>query len=156
MEDANITAAVPAPRKERAKPELVQVGNRYIISSGRWNDERIIEYVMTHGQDKWIPIGDLARVAWGQNIPTNRRRVRAYLGRLWKLLMLKEGRLLSVEYAVGNHHPAQAVKIYDPKNNAECATLQAKIDKLLRSKELSEDLHAKAIALLSPSEEEAA
>jgi hypothetical protein len=63
--------------------------------------------------------------------------------------MVKEGRLLSVEYAADGHHPALAVKLYDPANPIERTALHLKIDRLLKSKELTETLHETALRLLS-------
>lgn len=157
------------PTKERAKPEFVTVGNRQVISSGRWNDELMVEYIKDNGQDRWIKIGELARVAWGQNTIDHKRRVRTYLNRIWKMLLQdKDGPfLLSVEYDAGNwaldesghkkwvkgHHPAQAVKLYDPSKADEREALIKKVNKMLASRELTVDLYKKAKQKLSPDDE---
>ena len=99
--------------------------------------------------------GELARVAWGQNNITNKKRVRTYLSRLWKLILMTEGLLLSIEYSTEGHYPAQAVKVYDPHNEEERKTLEAKIDKLWRLHELSEKLHKTATDALSMEDEQA-
>ena len=145
------TGKTPSIRKEKVKPTFVTVGTKQIISSGRWNDELMVDYVLTCGEVRWIPVGELARVAWGQNNIANKRRVRYYLSRLWKLIMVKKGRLLSVEYAADGHHPALAIKLYDPANETERLSLQMKIDKLQKSKELTEAMHDRALEILAAS-----
>jgi hypothetical protein len=50
---------------KRAKPTLVTVGNRQVISTGRWNDEVMGDFVIDHGQHRWLQIGELARIAYG-------------------------------------------------------------------------------------------
>lgn len=147
------------PSKERAKPELILIGEegakRSIISSGRWNDELMARYVKEHGDGKWIKIGELARVAWGQNNIPNKRRVRAYLSKLWKLLLI-DGHLLSIEYEAEGHRPAQAVKLYDPSNPAERKALNEKVEKMLSSRELTIDLYKTAKERLQQDDQEAA
>src|SRR6185312_17031344 len=96
---------------ERTKPTFVTVGNKQIISTGRWNNELMADHVSEHGRGKWLRIGELARVARGSNTIANKRYVRSRLSRLF-LELLNRGELLVVEYN-GDHYGASAVKIAD-------------------------------------------
>src|SRR5262249_44282189 len=102
---------------ERTKPTLVTIGNRQIISTGRWNNDCVAQHVLAHGRAKWVTVGDLARLAYGQNTPRSKERVRKCLNRLFRHF-LSLGELLVVEYAPPRNR-ASAVKVYTPDSVLE-------------------------------------
>lgn len=134
-------------KAERAKPVVVNIGKREVISSGYWNDELVADYVMINGVNSWLTIGDLAKFAWTSNTLANKARARKYLGRLWALLLMR-GQLLVVEY--GERGRAQAVKIYDPESEQDQQALNSKLQKLKHRGELTEDQYVTAMGLLQP------
>lgn len=149
MEDETSKAQEVAPTTTRAKPELVTIGTRQIISSGRWNDELIADYVMLNGKDRWITIGELAKVAWGQNTLSTKARARTYLSRLFKHILLRHGMLIVVESAEPKHHfRAQAIKVYNPESEQERQCLSAKLHKMERSRELTAEWYERALGIL--------
>ncbi len=136
---------------EKAKPELVTIGNRQIISSGRWNDNLMADYIAINGRTKWLSIGELAKVAWGQNTPTTKARARKRLSSLFAHLLVNCGQLMVVEYSPPRNR-AQAVKLFDPTSEPERQALSSKLMKLLNNKELSSERYERAMVILSASE----
>jgi hypothetical protein len=88
--------------KQRARPELITIGNRQMSSSGRWNDSLQADYLMLNGSNKWVGIGELAKLAWHQNTKTTKEKARRYLWRLSTYLLIQKGQLISYEYS-GRH-----------------------------------------------------
>lgn len=146
--------------RQEAKPELITIGKKQIIATGRWNDYRVMEHIIANARKEWMPVGELARFAWGQNNIANKRRARAYLGRLWRLMMVEKQLLLSIHYDPLSHSQATMVKVYDPENESERAALNKKLTKLFHNRELTEESYSTALELLgeksSPTDEEAA
>ena len=124
---------------ERAKPSLVTIGNHQIISSGCWNDGLLADYLMLHGTIKWVPIGELAKVAWNQNNIANKQRARRYISRLWNYLLVHRGQLLAVEYAATGRHQAQAVKIYNPKSPEDRQWIEMRLERMKHNKEFTSE-----------------
>lgn len=132
---------------ERAKPELVTIGNRQVISSGRWNNNLMADYVMLHGGAKWLSVGELGKVAWGQNTPTTKVRTRKCLSKLFTYLLVSHGRLLVIEYG-GPNNCATAVKMYDPQSEQDRQVLAAKLERMFKRRELTAELYDSAISVL--------
>ena len=149
------TTGKELPTRQVAKPELVEIGKRFISSHGRWNDELIYQYLGTYGKGRWVKIGELASVAWGQNNIANKRRARRHLTDLWKYMLTQKQMLLSVNYAAEWPHSAVEVKIYDPNNEQERATLMRKIERLLTSRKMTVELYDGALKMLAPTPEAA-
>jgi hypothetical protein len=137
------------PRKEpvvRSKPTFVMIGDREIISNGRWNNDLMADYVMRHDAC-WITVGALSRTAYGNGSPRMKKRVRQCLPKLFsKLLSL--GRLLVIEYGPP-HNRAQAIKLYDPADQLDQQLVQVKIRRMRDRKTLSDDQYEKAMFLLA-------
>lgn len=131
----------------RAKPTLVTVGDKQIIANGRWNNDVMADHVIAHGQKKWLSIGELAKVGCGGNTIPNKRRVRARLSSLFTTL-LDRGLFLAIEYN-GQHYGATAVKLADVALTADYESVTAKLDRMLKRKELTEERYERSLALLS-------
>lgn len=140
-----------AVRPERSKPTLVTVGNKQIISSGRWNDELMAEYVIANGRAKWLTIGNLARTAYGNGSPRSKERVRQCLHKLFKILMTTFGELLVVEYGPPFNR-ARSVKLFDRKSELDRQTLKNKLEKMRQRRELTAEQYEKAIIVLQEKE----
>lgn len=141
--------------QQDAKPELVTIGKKQVIASGHWNDRLVLNHILANARKDWMPVGELARFAWGQNNIANKRRARAYLGRLWRMMMVEEQLLLSVYYDRLCNGQATMVKVYDPTNEAEKAALNKKLDKLFQNRELTQETYDMAIGILGDSKEAA-
>jgi hypothetical protein len=132
---------------ERTKPTLITVGKRQIISSGRWNNDLMADYVMMHGACRYIPIGELAKTAYMQAMPRNKERVRKNIFHLFRTILLKYGRLLVVEYG-SPHNRAQAVKLFDTSSDLDRKALWPKIERMRKRRELSETQYEMAVEVL--------
>lgn len=133
--------------KKRPAPELMTVGRRQIISNGRWVDALIADYVILHGKDKWLTVGDLAKVAWGQNTPTTQQRARKCLSKLF-LHMMDRGHFVVIEYQPP-HNRAQAVKMFDRTSEQQRQALETKLGKMARNKEISAERYEQALHVLN-------
>lgn len=100
------------------KPELVTIGNHQTISHGMWNHDVMADYVLKHGHDHWIEIGELARLVWRHNSQANRDAVRKRLSPFKRVMVTNHNRLLLVEYS-GRRGAATAVKLYDRTSPAD-------------------------------------
>jgi N6-adenosine-specific RNA methylase IME4 len=109
----------------------------------------MLEYILAGGKDAdlddFIPVGELARVAWGQATPSNKRKARARISYVFRLA-LELNRLLVKEFD-GNR--IAAVKIYDPTSTYERGLILAQITKLHARKELSDELYGLAERLIT-------
>jgi hypothetical protein len=136
---------------ERTKPKLVTIGDRQFISSGRWNDGLMADWVTLHAKDKFQSIGKLAGVLGANTIP-NKRRVRKGLSALF-LEFRKRGLWLAVEYA-DDHNAASAVKVADISRPEDRQLVEAKLKRMERAKELSAEAYDDAMAVLNAMEAE--
>jgi hypothetical protein len=132
--------------KERAKPELVKVGTKTFLVGGRWNHDRMADHITERGQDKWVPVAELAKVGCGANTSDNRRRVRARLSPLCRTLRGR-GLLLAIEYG-GQYHSATAVKIADLNLEQDRQNVMVRLQMQRRRKEVSEEEYARWLALI--------
>ena len=130
----------------RTKPTLVTIGNKQVISNGRWNDILMADYVSEHGQDKWIQIGKLAGVLGANTIP-NKKRVRKGLSRLFMELR-NRGLFLVVEYN-GDYNSANAVKVADISSEQDRQNVMARLARMWKRKELTEDEYHKSQNLIN-------
>ncbi len=137
-------------KAERAKPIVVQIGNRQVISSGRWNDQLVADYVIEHGRDRWITIGELAKFAWTSPTLANKERARRYMGKLWRYLLVNRGVLMVVEGDPTHHNRTQALKIYDPASEQERQILEIRLDRMERLGELTNEMFELALNRLYP------
>jgi hypothetical protein len=141
--------ALTAPHAEsvakRSKPTLMQFGNRLVPSDGRFHPDLCAEYIRDHGgRDRWIPTGELARVFFGGNTPSNKKQIRRRLFRVWHaLLNLDYLLVVDLQPRAG----AQACKIYNPKSVEERQWLQARLERMEQQRFLKTEQHRKAIAL---------
>jgi hypothetical protein len=131
----------------KAKPELITIGNRQVSSTGMWNDNLMMDYIETNGKDRWISIGELAKVAWGQNTITTKARARSYLTRIWKAFLIERGLLVVIEYE-GPHHRANNVKVFNKDSTEDRQVLDRKLDTLKTRGELSTEQYDKALKLI--------
>lgn len=132
--------------RERTKPTLVTVGNKQIISSGRWNDELMAEYVLVNGRSKWLTIGELAKVAYGQNMPRTKERVRRCLYKLFSYMLHRNKELLSIE--CGPRNRAMAVKVFSQHSEQDRQNLVVKLERMRKRRELTSDQYEQALIVL--------
>lgn len=136
--------ALTRPRV-RPTPTLMQVGNRLVPSDGRYHPDLCAEYIRDRGgRERWIPIGELARVFFCGNTSSNRKLVRRRLFLVFHVL-LKQDLLLVVD--IDARAGAQACKIYNPQSTEERQYLQAKLERMERQRIIRGEQFSKAVTL---------
>jgi len=130
----------------RTKPTLVTIAGRVVISTGRWNDQLMADYVMEEGRNRWIKIGELARTGCSSNTIATKKRVRGYLSRLFMVLRSR-GEFLAVNYHDDNK-AASEVKIADLTSDEDKKNVRLRLERMRRRKEMSQEQYDKSVALL--------
>lgn len=133
----------------RSKPELITVGKRKIISTGRWNNEVMADYVLEYGVERWLKIGELASVGCASNTIASKMRVRSRLSSLFKELRAR-GTFLAIEYN-DDHSAASAVKIADLRSETDRQNVLDKLESMKKRKEMTQSQYEQSIALLHKS-----
>lgn len=136
----------PATVAERTKPTLVTIGNKQVISSGRWNDDLMVQYVLENARSKWLTVGDLARTAYGQNTPKSKERVRRCLSRLFHALRDRQ-EFLAIEYDSPRNR-AISVKVADLTSALDVQNVIRKLERMRKRRELTSGQYEQAILLL--------
>ena len=133
----------------RSKPTLMTVGKRTVISTGRWNDALMADYVIQEGTIRWIKIGELAGVGCARNTIDTKKLVRSRLSSLFKELR-ERNKFLAIRYT-DQHKAASEVKIADLASEEEKKNVLVKLKSMKRRKEMSEEQYEKSLALLHKS-----
>jgi hypothetical protein len=131
---------------ERRKPTLVVVGKKTVIDRRRWNDNAMADYIMACGQDKWLKIADLSRVAYDRNDEPNRKRVARYLHKIRKLLR-QRGKLLLYE-SDPNTRRILAVKLCDPSLSLDRQYARQYLEWMRTRSQMTAEEYEEAIFLL--------
>jgi hypothetical protein len=145
-EPATNTAGSVERRTERTKPTLLTLDNgRQVISTGRWNDSVMAGFVLAN-RDRWIKVGELAKVGCGGNTIPNKRRVRSHVNGLF-LELLQRGVFMAVE--TGSRNETQAVKVADPTSEADRQNVQIKMERMRKRREITAERYERAMEVLS-------
>ena len=137
----------------RAKPTIITIGKKQVISSGQWNNAQVIDYVIARGSGRWITVGELARFVHLHASPTNKGKVRRCLARLYNALLFEHGLFLVTEY--GPHNQAMAVKLLDQKSELELQAAELKLDRMRKRREMSNEQYDEAMRILREASEAA-
>jgi len=131
----------------RSKPTLMKLDDgQYMSTDRKWHPDLAVKYVHTCGRDRWIPIGELAKVFAGANVPRNKKLVRRRLARLSRD-MLATHELLVREIDPRSRR-VMAVKLYDPRSEQERQGIHDQLDRLHNRKELSEGDYQLSLCLV--------
>jgi hypothetical protein len=139
----------------KKQAELVKVGNKFVTSDLRWHDRLIAKFLLSRfalNPDKWTPIGELARTAYGRNEEDNRDKVRRnipslidYLMDMHQLLLVSED-----EFKPGTKIRRRGkVKIYNQNSILDKIAIGGWIDKMTSTNELRGDKISRAKAIAS-------
>jgi hypothetical protein len=131
---------------ERSKPTLIMLGKRKVISTGRWNDSVMADYVTEEGEHRWIKIGELAAVGCSRNTIDTKKLVRGRLSALFRELR-DRNLFLAIRYD-DEYHAASEVKIANLRDVDELQNVKDKLNSMKKRKEMSQDQYDKAIELL--------
>jgi len=144
-QEFTLTAPQAEPVAKRSKPTLMQIGNRLVPSDGRFHPNLCAEYVRDHGgRERWIPMGELARVFFCGNTPSNKKQMRRRLFLVFRAL-LNMDYLLVVD--LKPRAGAQACKIYNPRAGEERQWLEARLVRMRQQQFLKTEQYDKAVAL---------
>jgi hypothetical protein len=161
--------------KGRKPAALIPLGStgRQITSTGRWNDGLLLGYMVQAEIEYqarvlvaanaeaarerfhrgWITVGELARVAYGQNSLETKAKTRTRLTTLFHFALL-EGVVINLDYdfGTGGHGRVVAAKVFDKTDAEEVRKLDMRLTKLLARRELSEELYfmARDLSGISP------
>lgn len=132
---------------ERAKPELIKIGNHERTSSGKWNTSLLADFIIRKAWDRWLPIGELARVAYGSPMPRAKAQVRKNHSNLAREL-LRRGFLLLSDKS-GQHGRIMSVKLYDSSIETERCAMGTQIEEMKKRCEYTAGQYDRAVSLLS-------
>jgi hypothetical protein len=138
MQDDNTGKVV----KERAKPrpKWVTVGKYEVLSNARWSNPMMAEWIILHGANRWVTLGELARKVYMSPSIPHKDNVRRCLSKWFTYILKNHRRLLVVDYA-GEHGAATQVKIYDPAiaTKEEHEGIEAKLQKMRKLRTISNE-----------------
>lgn len=139
-------------RKQRPKPAVVTIAdNKQVIPGGRWSHAAMFDYIVEHGVSRYVPIAQLAKVGCGANTIHNKRRVRARLSSLF-MYFIERGQFLAIEYH-DPHNSASAVKLADRGKEDDRQNVVAKLERMRKRREMSDEFYQRSVALLHIFEE---
>jgi hypothetical protein len=130
----------------RKPPTLTTLGKRQVISSGRWNDIVIADYIIANGT-RSIEISELAKIAYGHNTNDTKTKVRHYLHKI-KTLLIDRGHILVVDYEVRRGRRALAVKLFDGQTEGERQRVNTELARMRHRGEISIERYERALILL--------
>lgn len=126
----------------RAKPELVVVGKREIISTGQFNVDLVVDKIIRDGKDEWVSVSDIARLAYSRSRKDTNKLVRRYIWRL-RRAMLARGHLLLAE-----GRPVEHVKIFiGGAHETQLATFL--LANMRKRSDFSAEYYDKAVSLVT-------
>ena len=130
---------------KRTQPELVEVNGKQVISSNRWNDDKIAEYVMLNGHE-WLTVGDLAKCAWRHSDKATKDRARRYIHKIYQII-LRHGHVLVYDY---DGKRIERVKLLDNNSAVERQAAAYKAEQLRKRLKLSAEQYEQALKLIGP------
>jgi hypothetical protein len=135
---------------KRSKPSLIEVAGRYLSSDMKWHHDLAADYLMANGRTRMLPVGELAKTFFGANIPSHKAKVRKRLSGVFrKLLDRRELLVYEIDQTTGR---IQAVKLYDPKSEADRQSIQAKLERMETRELLSQRQFHLALQLVAATE----
>jgi len=131
-------------KRQRQQPILTTIGKKQIISSGRWNDIVIADYILANGK-RTIEVSELAKIAYGHNSNDTKEKVRRYLHKIFTMLVDRGA------FMVREHEPPHgrviAVRL-DTGSAADRQHIQEHLDRMLHRREWSIERYERAKMLL--------
>ena len=133
----------------REKPTIIQEGNKFYVSSRRWNDHALMGFLEAH-PSKWHDIGTIAKIAYGQNIQNTRDRARRNVPKLFRYMLFQHGVFLIADYEPP-HNSIKSIKRLDRSSPLECQKALEKLNKMHKRKVLSDDMYDRAMGIIGVS-----
>ena len=133
--------------KSRAKPTFVEIGNRRVISTSKWNDDLIASHVIERGRDKWISIGELAGVAYGAKMKSNLDRARKHVSTLFPVV-LQHGLVLAIKRNPSRRNQIDAVKIYTGGSQLEQERMIVQLEGMRKRRETTSSRYLRSMSII--------
>ena len=130
-------------KRARTKPQLVTIGDKQVVSNGRWDDDCIIIYIIAN-PGRWISVPEIAKVAYWSNSVANKKKVRKHLSVLFDKC-LERDEVLVVEYEGSR---AKHLKLYEGGSEVENQHTDLKLAKMENAATINGERRRKAIDLL--------
>ena len=143
-------------RKTRAKPTLVQIGNRTVISSGQYHIPTVADYILPRSlphkgcpKGRWLSLGEIASLRGAGADPTAKKKARKIMCRLSAYLLDECSRVLIYEY---EDRRISRVKVYDQASATEDEHQEAvhRLDQMKDRADLSAERYQKALSVMRP------
>ena len=142
----------PAVTGRTKPPRLLTVGKKTVSSNGRWSNSEMADYIIENASDAWIKIGQLARIGCGSNTIPTKKRVRSRLSQLF-MEFLRRDKFLAVDY--GDHGAASGVRLADITKAEDRENVEAKLEKMRKRQEMTQERYEQTIRLLNKMAEDA-
>lgn len=114
--------------------ELVTIGEgknqRQQISKVQFNVAIGAEYLLNNRQ-RWVPIGELARVFYWRDSPSNRNKVRRRISQLFHYLITLKRTIIVYEF---DGRRIGAVKIFDSTSEGDRQAIQPRLERMISRK----------------------
>lgn len=133
---------------KKSKPTLMQVGQGWICSTGRFHPALAVKYIQTKPRTKWIKVGELARVFTGANTIPGKKRVRKQLPSVFRRFLDLDDFLLQHTDRL-KWGRIEEVKLIDPTSEVDRQQADVQLQRMKARHELSTDKYNKAVKVLA-------
>ena len=137
--------------RQRSKPSLVKLGDRYLSSDGRFHPNLAADYLLANGRQGWVKVADLSKVFCGANTIDGKRRVRKNLFSVFTYLLLKHDEFLVYE-TVGSNRRTNAVKLLDVTSEQERQAARPQLDRMRQGLEKAGVKYENAVRVIETKE----
>lgn len=153
----NTTQALIQPPKaetKRARASLITINEgtsaeRQISSDGQFHPYLATKYIADKASNRYVSVGELAKVFYGANTPTAKKRIRKRVGQLF-VEFLAKGQLLIVERdGAARTSRTTSLKLYNPKSEEDTTRALQTLASLNTTKEVSAERLSLALNIIS-------
>lgn len=146
--DAEAAIAKPdasTPSRQKKPATLVQAGERYVTSDGRFHADLVATYVLER-REQWVKIADLAKIFGGGNTKEGHRKVRKNMSIVFGVLLGHGDFLLYNTAARGR---IASIKLLDIKNEHEMSAALPQLERMRRRHQITTDKYQTALRVIS-------
>lgn len=140
-----LSTPTEALEKKGSKPSLIKVGSRYISSDGRFHSDLAADYIMANARQKFVNIGEIARVFTGANTIPGKKRARKNMAAVFYRLLSRGEFLL---YHTGTNGRIDMVKLLDVKSEMERQQALPQLERMKQRRQLSNEKYEKALQVI--------
>lgn len=138
--------------KTPAKADVIRVGEREISADFRLHDPLLTSHVKANAKNRWLKIGDLARVFLGRNTQDGCRRIRRHLSKVFARLLAEDEFLV---YRTATYGRVDAVKLLDVRCEQERQAARPQLERMRARHEIASDKFEHASQVIARKEQAA-